>query len=174
MREALGSGDPALAAQLTIDALGAEVLGFLFARQTSRTEAEDAFSLACERLWRTLAQFDWQCSLRTWVYRLARNAAVDVIRQRGAVGRGAVPLSQAPELQDLAGRIRTATASHYASDRKREVLALREQLSDEDRELLTLRFEREWPGKTSPRSSAVPWHPTSERGKPRASGNALS
>lgn len=142
VRAALDQGDATLAVQLTVDKLGAEVLGFLVARQKSRAEAEDAFSLACERLWQSFERFEWQCSVRTWFYRLARNAAVDVIRQRGVVARRAVPLSQAPELQDLAARIRTATASHYASDRKQEVMALRESLSEEDRELLTLRFER--------------------------------
>ncbi|MCB9585862.1 MAG: sigma-70 family RNA polymerase sigma factor [Polyangiaceae bacterium] len=142
VRAVLLAHDADAAVVLTLEELGAEVLGFLVARQKSRAEAEDAFSLACERLWQSFDQFDWRCSLRSWFYRLARNAAVDLIRQRGVVGRGAVPLSQAPELQELAARIRTATASHYASERKQEVMALREQLSEEDRELLTLRFER--------------------------------
>ncbi|MEZ4372290.1 MAG: sigma-70 family RNA polymerase sigma factor [Polyangiaceae bacterium] len=142
VRAAVLSRDLDGAVALTMGGLGAEVLGFLIARQRSRAEAEDAFSLACERLWQTFADFDWRCSLKSWFYRLARNAAVDVIRQRGVVGRAAVPLSQAPELQELAARIRTATASHYASERKDQVMALREQLSEEDREVLTLRFER--------------------------------
>ncbi|MGE0323263.1 MAG: sigma-70 family RNA polymerase sigma factor [Polyangiaceae bacterium] len=142
VRAALAAQARDEAVALTLEALGPEVLGFLVARQKSRAEAEDAFSVACERLWQSFDEFDWRCSLRSWFYRLARNAAVDVLRQRGAVGRGAVPLSQAPELQDMADRIRTATASHYASERKDQVMALREELTEEDRELLTLRFER--------------------------------
>ncbi len=142
VQAALSSQDRTHAVRLTIDALGPEVLGFLFARQTSRAEAEDAFSLACERLWRGFEQFNWGCSLRSWFYRLARNAAIDVLRQRGAVARRAVPLSQAPELRELADKIRTATPSHLGSARMTQVMALREQLSEEDRELLTLRFER--------------------------------
>jgi RNA polymerase sigma-70 factor (ECF subfamily) len=35
------------------------------------------------QLWRSFAQFDQRCSLRTWVYRVAHNVAIGhVIRQR--------------------------------------------------------------------------------------------
>jgi RNA polymerase sigma-70 factor (ECF subfamily) len=40
------------------------------------------------QLWRSFAQFDRRCSVRTWVYRVAHNIATrHVIRRRRAIGR---------------------------------------------------------------------------------------
>jgi RNA polymerase sigma-70 factor (ECF subfamily) len=50
-------------------------------------------------VWRSLATFDGQCSLRTWVYRVAHNvAASHVLRQRRLRSRGFVTLDEAEPL----------------------------------------------------------------------------
>lgn len=61
----------------------AELLGFL-ARRLGAAEAEDVLQEVFLKAARALPGFRGESSLRTWVFRLARNAAVDRIRQRRA------------------------------------------------------------------------------------------
>ena len=54
-------------------------------------------------LWRSFANFDGGCSLRTWVYRVAHNAAAShVIRQRRMKKRKFVTLDELENLPDRA------------------------------------------------------------------------
>jgi RNA polymerase sigma-70 factor (ECF subfamily) len=48
-------------------------------------------------LWRSLANFAGQCSLRTWVYRVCHNTAISSVRRRKA------PLLSLEELAEIAG-----------------------------------------------------------------------
>ena len=48
-------------------------------------------------LWRSLANFAGQCSLRTWVYRVCHNTAISSVRRRKA------PLLSLEELAETAG-----------------------------------------------------------------------
>lgn len=51
-------------------------------------------------IWRSLAKFERQCSLRTWVYRVAHNvAASHLLKQRRANRRALVSLEDAVEPQ---------------------------------------------------------------------------
>lgn len=61
----------------------AELLGFL-ARRLGAADAEDVLQEVLLRAAQALPGFRGESSLRTWVFRLARNAAVDRIRQRRA------------------------------------------------------------------------------------------
>lgn len=52
-------------------------------------------------LWRSFAGFDGRCSLRTWVYRVAHNAATShVIKQSRSRGQGLVGLDELEDLPD--------------------------------------------------------------------------
>ena len=52
-------------------------------------------------LWRSFEGFDGRCSLRTWVYRVAHNAAAShVIRQRRTKGQGLVSVEELDDLPD--------------------------------------------------------------------------
>src|SRR5688572_20819883 len=53
-----------------------EVYSFLCARLGSEADAHDVLSQTTEDLWRGIAAFAWRCSFRTWLYTLARHAAV--------------------------------------------------------------------------------------------------
>lgn len=61
----------------------AELLGYL-ARRLGDADAEDVLQEVLLKAARALPGFRGESSLRTWVFRLARNAAVDRIRQRRA------------------------------------------------------------------------------------------
>lgn len=136
VRAALEAGDTARATTLALQGRGPEVLRFLRSLLGDETRAGDAFSTFAERLWRSLPQFEWQCSLRSWCFLLARHAAVDQARF-GNRHAGEVPLSEASEVGRLAERVRTETSSNI--DRART--ELRASFSDEERMLLILRLE---------------------------------
>lgn len=140
VRALLRRSDTAAAATLAIRARGSEILRFLTSLLDDPEAAGDAFSLFAERLWSTLDRFAWRCSLRSWCFRLARNAAMDL--KRGARPRGReIPLSEASEIERLAANVRTETAS-VLRHAQSELDALRATLSEEDRLLLILRLEQ--------------------------------
>jgi RNA polymerase sigma-70 factor, ECF subfamily len=116
---------------------GPELYGFLIALAKNEPDASDAFSHFSERLWRTMDKFSWECSLRAWCYRLARNALVDVRRGKRPAG---IPLSAVSE---VAEKVRTETAAYLRTDAKNELQRLRAKLPPEDQELLVLRIDRD-------------------------------
>src|SRR5262249_40892622 len=64
------------AATEAIRLYGAEVFGFLLVLHPGDEDvASDVFSAFCENIWKGLGRFAWECSLRTWVYAVARNAS---------------------------------------------------------------------------------------------------
>jgi RNA polymerase sigma-70 factor, ECF subfamily len=121
---------------------GPELLGFLVSFHGDLDVAGDAFALFSERLWATLPGFGCRCSMRTWCYQLARNAAIDV--QRGEARRGRhVGLSSVPEVHALAHKTRTETLSFLRTEKRTALERLRDELPEEDRTLLVLRVDRE-------------------------------
>jgi RNA polymerase sigma-70 factor (ECF subfamily) len=87
-------------------------------------------------IWRSLRAFRGQCSLRTWVYRVAHNvAATHVLRSRRAR-----PLVGLDEVEEISA----ATDTEKSVDRQRtleRLYALIEQLRPLDREVILLYLE---------------------------------
>ena len=84
------------AATLAIEGYGPEVLSFLELMLRDRADSADAFSQACEDLWKSLPRFEGRASMKTWFYTLARHAA---LRLRGSSPRGRlVALSEITEI----------------------------------------------------------------------------
>ncbi len=137
IREQASAGQLDAAVTAAVRLYGPEIYGFLLALAKDDGDASDAFSDFSERLWKTMSRFGWQCSLRAWCYRLARNALTDVRRGKR---RGRVPLSAASE---LAEKVRTETAQFLRTEAKTELQRIRATLSPEDQELLVLRVDRE-------------------------------
>jgi RNA polymerase sigma-70 factor (ECF subfamily) len=134
------------AAAVTIRKLGPEVAGFLVVLTRDPTDAGDVFADVCVRIWKGLASFRWQCSLRTWVYVLARRAFSAYRRKRDAERERQVRISEVPELEELIIRVRTTTLARMRGEPQTRVQRLRDQLSPEEQTLLTLRIDRdlEW------------------------------
>jgi RNA polymerase sigma factor (sigma-70 family) len=145
VRAACDAGDFDGAAAAALQELGAEILGFLVGTVGDYDEASDAFALFSEKLWQSLRQFEWECSLRTWCYRLARNVVIDLQRGAGA-GKHHVEFSKAPEVFEMAARVRTTTMSALRTGKRTALERLRDELPEEDRALLVLRVDRdlEW------------------------------
>jgi RNA polymerase sigma-70 factor (ECF subfamily) len=87
-------------------------------------------------VWRSFAAFRGQCSLRTWVYRIAHNVSVSHVVKRRRV-RPAVRLE---ELDDLPAGDDLA-AAHAHTDLLTRMHALIRQLRPIDREVVLLYLE---------------------------------
>ncbi len=131
------------AATLTIQSYGPEILGFLVAFTKDRSDADDIFSYFLEDFWRGLPKFEWRCSLRAWSYTLARHAAKRYAARYLRRRRIDMPLSQVPELAEVAERVRTSTAHYLRTAVKSRMQELRQQLTEREQILLVLRVDRE-------------------------------
>jgi len=110
----------------------ADVYAYVASLLRDRTTAEDITSLAFERAFRRRALFDLhRGSARSWLFAIARNAALDELRRRrrsGALLREVA--DDSPELDELDGElaerrllVRDGLASLEPSDR--EVILLK-------------------------------------------------
>src|SRR3954464_10753846 len=85
---------------------GAEVFGFLRVLHPGDEDVvSDVFSTFCENLWKGLGRFAWECSLRTWVYAVARNASHVHHRAARRQARRLVPLSACAAVEEMAERV---------------------------------------------------------------------
>jgi RNA polymerase sigma-70 factor (ECF subfamily) len=131
------------AATRAIECYGPELLGFLINVLGSEADAAEVFSQMSEDLWRGLPAFATQCSVRTWLYVLARHAAARF--RRSPWNRRARRTGDA-EFDALVESARTNTQPWRRTDVKDRWRTLRESLDDDDRSLLVLRVDRalEW------------------------------
>ena len=124
-----------------IEGYGAEVLGYLHAVASAGIDADDAFSEVCERTWRGLPDFEWRSSFRTWMYAIARNVLRNRVRSSSG-RRRVVSLTDAPEIAEVAERVRTTTAVYLRTETKTRLQEVRASLDPDDRALLVLRVDR--------------------------------
>jgi RNA polymerase sigma-70 factor (ECF subfamily) len=146
VRRLCTAGDIRAAATVAIRDLGPEVAGFLMVLARDPTDAGDIFADVCVRIWKNLAGFRWQCTLRTWVYVLARRAFAAHQQQRAQWRDRHLPISEVPEIEELIVRVRTTTLARLHGEPQTRAQRLREQLSADEQTLLTLRLDRdlEW------------------------------
>lgn len=143
IRNALERRDCERAAVLTLRAYGDELLGYLVAQLRDLEHAREVFSQFAEDLWQALPQLTLRTTMRAYCYALARNTSHryrdrDLRKQR----RG-VPLSAAEVVSSLPLAQRTVTAPYARTENQSRIAALRERLTVEERELLTLRVDRQ-------------------------------
>jgi RNA polymerase sigma-70 factor, ECF subfamily len=134
------------AATSIVELYGRELLEFLVATARSETDGADAFSHFTEQMWRSLPQFRHEASVRTWCYALARRSLARVLREPHRKPNRVISLGDAPEVAELADRVRTETIRYLRTEVKDRVRALRDQLTPDDQALLILRVDRklEW------------------------------
>ena len=120
--------------------LGPDMLGFLSRVMGDDDDADEVFAAVSERLWRSIASFEWRSSLRTWVHVIARN-------EMGRFRRGAQRHVHArvSELASVIAAVQTETRGRQLSALEQAVARLRDELPEEDRALLVLRVDRELP-----------------------------
>ena len=142
--------------------LRGELAGYCYRMLGSPFEAEDAVQETMVRAWRGLDGFEGRAVLRTWVYRIATNVCIDMLRssQRRArpmdLGPAGEPVAEnlhvppevtwlepLPDPADAAierGTVRLAfvAALQHLSPRQRAVLILRDVLDWRAREVADL------------------------------------
>jgi RNA polymerase sigma-70 factor (ECF subfamily) len=139
IRALLAAGDERAAAAEAMRAFGPKILGYLRSIVRDEGDAGDAFSVWAEHLWRGLGTFRGESSFRTWAFRIAYNAALNV---RNEAWRRLGRPFEAGEASRLAEEIRTKTV--VREERQRTKLdEIRAQLTAEEQTLLTLRIDQE-------------------------------
>jgi RNA polymerase sigma-70 factor (ECF subfamily) len=136
----LDAGDLARAATAAIKGYGPQVLGYLTAVLRDDDEAADAFSVFCEDLWRGMASFRRESSVRTWAYRVAWHAAMRAARQPYRQRRRRLATSAASA---IAAEVRSTTLTHMKQANVDKLAEVRKSLTAEEQTLLILRVDRE-------------------------------
>lgn len=112
--------------------------------------AEDAFDLSQEaflRVWRGLAQYQFEAEFSTWLYRLTRNVCIDHLRRRKR--EDTVPLEQKQDGEMIVLPIpddAPGPEERALHEEKRRILAeAMLALPEEQREILILRVVNDLP-----------------------------
>jgi RNA polymerase sigma-70 factor (ECF subfamily) len=148
-------GEMHLAVDRIIRGYGQDIRRMMNSVLPDDERAQDAFGLFSERLFKGLKDFRWESSLRTWAYRMARNACLKQVNA-AAVREMAVTRSAIPE-HSL--RQRTATNPWQRTDVKERFRALRRSLDPQDQKLLDLRVNQNMPWQDVARAMATPEEP---------------
>jgi RNA polymerase sigma-70 factor (ECF subfamily) len=127
---------------LALQNYGPEIFGYLVAIARSETDADEAFAMFSEDLWRGLPAFRWESSLRTWLYTLARHALARLRRDPHRRPERRIRVSQSPDVQAMAEQVRTNTLPYLRSEVKDRVARLRAQMDTDDQTLFILRLDR--------------------------------
>jgi len=61
------------------------IYGFVYRYVANRSDAEDITQETFVRMWRNLKKFDRQKNFKTWIFTIAKNAAIDFFRKKKAI-----------------------------------------------------------------------------------------
>lgn len=139
MRAAVERGDHAAAATAVIRELGPSALGYVRSLVRDEADAAEAFSRFAEDLWRGIGGWRGDSSLRTWAYKIAWCAAMDV---RTSAWKRRARRLESTEASRLADDVRTRSV---VRDERRRLLLdkIRADLAPEEQSLLFLRIDQE-------------------------------
>jgi RNA polymerase sigma-70 factor (ECF subfamily) len=142
IRAAIERGACEHAATLAIELYGHEIFSFVASQLREPHAASDAFSDFSELFWRTLPSYEWRCSLRTWMYLLARRALTRERREARKRNKHERSLTHVSQLSNAVEQARTPTAAHFKTATKDRFQSLRAELPEEDQMVLVLRVDR--------------------------------
>ena len=145
IRRAIEDGDLDRATRLAFALYGQQVLSFLSARLRGEQHGQEAFALFAEDLWSSMRGFEFRCSMRCWVYILARNAGNRWASAPHRRPERNLPLSQHASALARSAAPRQSTLLYHDTAIKHRVRALRERLSSTDQMLLILHVDRGLP-----------------------------
>ncbi len=126
------------AVTLVIESYRAELLGYMINIARDVHFSEDEFQSVCIKIWRGLPTFQWKSTLRTWVYRIARN---EFISHKRRVRSGQVERLQTQDLAQIPDRmLRTITREWQKTEARAWLWDRIRELPDDDQALLVLRL----------------------------------
>jgi RNA polymerase sigma factor (sigma-70 family) len=138
VRALVAAGDVEAATEEALRAYGGALYGYILGIVGDADAAADALQVCSVRVWQGIKGFAGQSSLKTWLYRVARNAALRSLEDPHR--RRAQPLSDDAERALTARWTRTATDAWRQTAEKQRLWASVERLPGADRELLSLRL----------------------------------
>jgi RNA polymerase sigma-70 factor (ECF subfamily) len=134
---ALASGDEHGAAEAALREHGSAVLRYLRSLLRDADEADDAFSLFSEQVWKRIGTFRAEGGFEVWLFRIAFREALRLREGGWTRKRRPLPTTEAGRI--AAEVRRTASVSR---ERRMDALdRLRSSLSFEDQHLLVLRVD---------------------------------
>jgi RNA polymerase sigma-70 factor (ECF subfamily) len=139
VRDLVTSGRMREAGEVLLSRLSPELRSFLHLLLGNVALADEAHSGTCERLWRGLDAFRWECPLRSWSYIVARREANRCRMRHARASAHETTLSKA----DQVAASRTSGTGKVSTGSADRIESMRASLSDEDRDLVVLRVERE-------------------------------
>lgn len=138
-----GTADPARQDALYRDAAGrygADIARFVAGYERDDAKRQELLQDVHVALWQSFAGFRGQCSLRTWVYRVAHNVgASHIARSRKVAERGYLELDDA-EVEAVVGDDTGIASAERRIDLQR-LFALIHRLKAADREVMLLYLE---------------------------------
>jgi RNA polymerase sigma-70 factor, ECF subfamily len=141
VRWLLEAGDALGAINFALRQLGPEVFGFIVGVLGKDASADEVFAVTSERLWRSLPSFAWRYPLRAWAYVIARQEIAHVYDRRRPHETQPLPVAELAEaIADVTTQWHTTAPS---AGRRQRLVALRTELSVDDRVLLVLRVDRQ-------------------------------
>lgn len=150
-------GEVHLAVERTLQDYGNELRGVISSILPDE-RGHDAYSLFSVRLLQGLPKFRWESSLRTWLYRMARNTCLKLL---SAASAQELPVSNSV-LPEQPVKERTATNPWQRTDVKERFRALRSRLDLQDQKLLALRVDQNLPWQEVARAMPVPEEPLTD------------
>lgn len=154
IRESCARGEVGHAVELALHGYGSEFMAFMRSQLSDAQLAQEAFSAFSESLLKDLPSFRWECTFRSWAYRVARHVCYRLrttTRREVPVSHGA--FEQAVQLEH------SRTQPWQRTEVKDRFRALREKLDPLDRRLLELRIYRKLPWADIARELAAPDEP---------------
>jgi DNA-directed RNA polymerase specialized sigma24 family protein len=145
IREACARNDYGLATTRAFAAYGSEILSFLTGRLRSQSDGEEAFSMFAEDLCQALPAFEFRCSVRGYLYTLARNAGNRYASAPHNRRERNLSVNVDASLSAVVERARSETAAHKRTEVKDKIRAMRECLPEADQTLLILHVDRGLP-----------------------------
>ncbi|NUQ72679.1 MAG: hypothetical protein HUU21_03910 [Polyangiaceae bacterium] len=140
IKDLCAAGDFTGASAAVVRGYGVEIIGFFAAHHKSEEDACEVFSIWSERVLRGLPTFAGQCSVRTWIYTVARNASHNF--KRDAVARRRVASADSEAIAAVAAEVRTETRPYLRTEAKTKLAELRDALPPDDRMRLVLRLDK--------------------------------
>jgi RNA polymerase sigma-70 factor (ECF subfamily) len=135
----LERGEFSAAATNALRGYGPEILGYLIVVLHDVDAADEAFAQFSEDLWTGMRHYRRACSMRTWVYKLAWEAAKPIFRD--PYRRRKIPMDDG-EWSKIEAEVRRNTAPYLKTTVKGRLTRIRERLDPGDQTLLTLRIDQ--------------------------------